>query len=694
MIANTNADDAGDPTIRRVRWRRLGLVGLLLPLLAATVLVWSTTGREDHLDRVPVAVVNNDTILEKPQPMAAGRALAGALTEPSSEETTNLDWSLADTDDAAQGLRDGDYYAVLTIPPDFSKAILSSGTDDPFQGQVTLKSNAAASTTVPFISEAVADAAATSLGNQTTQGYLGNVYDGFNQIASSNQKAASSASQLAQGADQVAKGATDLDSGADQLAGGLGQLATGADELEGGTTSLRQGADDLASGASDLARGARELDAGASDLAGSARTLARKDTGFAGKARQVAAGATGVSRAVHGLSRGTEGVAFNIAVLARICGREGATDVLCNALDRARDRAIRVAEGSVAVDRAAGEIARSTRELAVGAGELAAGTRRLAAGAGSLSRAGGQVSQGADGLSDGATSLAQGATETDQAASSLAAGASSSATAGDELASGSASLSSGAASTDEGANQLSQGLAQGASESPTYSKNQKKSLETTVSEPVVLTHTVQHTSHDNGWLIGLVLGAVLWLAALLAMLLRNVGSVLQHAGAPISSRRLTWVQLRPTTGLALLQGVAVLAALPLLQVSTAAPLSLALLTLLAAATFSLVGVALRWAFGGIGVVAFVLLFALQAAALGNVIPIETAPNAMQVLNGVLPLTAYVNGASQLVTGGHVWSVAGVVTVLLAWSAGAGLLALMVVRNRRLQPVPRTAPSTA
>ncbi len=62
-----------------------------------------------------------------------------------------------------------------------------------------------------------------------------------------------------------------------------------------------------------------------------------------------------------------------------------------------------------------------------------------------------------------------------------------------------------------------------------------------------------------------------------------------------------------------------------------------------------------------------LLLLLQAAALGNVVPLETAPAPMQTLNGLLPLTAYVNGVSQLVSGGSVGSLAGVVTVLLVWA---------------------------
>ncbi len=131
-------------------------------------------------------------------------------------------------------------------------------------------------------------------------------------------------------------------------------------------------------------------------------------------------------------------------------------------------------------------------------------------------------------------------------------------------------------------------------------------------------------------------------------------------------------------------------ALPLVQVSLAKPVHLVLLTLLAAVTFTLLGVALRWALGGAGVVAFVLLLLLQAAALGNVVPLETAPAPLQALNGVLPLPAYVDGASQLVSGGSVGSLGGVVTVLLFWAGLSWLLAVMVVRRRRVGRVPAVA----
>ena len=81
MSENTPIDRPILPGNRR-RWVHLAVVGMPLPLLAAAVLVWSVSNRQDKLDRIPVAVVNNDKILTDPQPMAAGRALTASLTNP------------------------------------------------------------------------------------------------------------------------------------------------------------------------------------------------------------------------------------------------------------------------------------------------------------------------------------------------------------------------------------------------------------------------------------------------------------------------------------------------------------------------------------------------------------------------------------------------------------------------------------
>ena len=94
------------PTTGGRAWRRILVLGVLLPLVAASLLIWSATGRQSHIDQVPVAIVNNDTIITDPQPMAAGRSLTAALTHPTTP-SNNLQWVLADEDNAEAGLKDG-----------------------------------------------------------------------------------------------------------------------------------------------------------------------------------------------------------------------------------------------------------------------------------------------------------------------------------------------------------------------------------------------------------------------------------------------------------------------------------------------------------------------------------------------------------------------------------------------------------
>ena len=666
----------------RRRWRRIGIIGVLLPLLAASILIWSVSGRQSKLDKVQVAVVNNDTIITGPQPMAAGRSLAATLTQPSSSGP-NLDWTLADTDDAQEGLRNGTYYAVLTIPPDFSKAILSTGTDTPERGKLQLVSNAAASTTVPYISQQIASAASTSLGNQATQGYLKNVYGGFNQIAQSNQKAATSASELAGGTQQLAQGAAQLDDGAGTLAGSLLQVASGSAELHTAAGSVASGAQQVQTGVAGVTRGARGLHAGAATLAGDARRLAGKSAGFAAKSREAAAGARGVSIGVRALSVGDRILAARLARLDSQCLAAGGSPPFCARLGQLSTRAGQLVGASQRVSGAAVRLAGGTAQLAAGAAALAHGNAGVAAGAGRLSTGSGELSSSSGQLLGGAASLSQGAAGVDDAAGTLAGGTGKSAEAGQSLASGSQTLASSADQTDDGAQQLSSGLAKGAKESPTYSSSEQDALAGTVSEPVDLTSTVQHTSHGNGWLIAAILGVILWLAALVGALSRDVAGVLRHSLSPIPSRRLALTQAVPIVGLALVQAVAVMVAVLIFHTSVAAAVPLALFSALAAVAFSLLAQALRLALGRVGVTLFVFLLIVELAALGNVIPLETAPSSLQTLNRVLPLTVYVNGASGLVSGGEVTSVVAASLVLAVWALGSWAALLALVRRRRV-----------
>ena len=681
MSENAHEDAGGR------HWLRIALVGVVVPVLAVLLLVWSALGRQDQIDKIPVAIVNDDTILTDPQPMAAGRALTASLTNPTGSSEL-LDWTLTGADDAKAGLRSGKYYAVLTIPSDFSAAVVSSGTDAPESGQVTLESNAAASQTVPYISETVVAAASAALGSQVTQTYLKNVYAGFNQIAASNQQAADGAAQVADGTQQVQDGADQVDAGAQSLASSLGVLASGAGELDAGTVALAQGAAKVDAGAEGVAEGSDALSSKAARLDSGADTLASR---AAKHATRAAAGAKASAELAKGATRVGEradGLASDLSGLSGDCVSAGASPEFCARLLAASDDGRVVADESRVLGRAAEGLARADKALATGAEALADGDRELADGTSALAGGARRLSTAAGEVASGAATVATGAATLSSSAASLASGAQKAAAGAEQLASGSDSLSTGAASANSGAQQLSTGLAQGASESPTYSDAQQDTLVRVVSQPVVLTHDTVYGDRTNGWLLGGIVGIVLWLAALAAALGRDVGSARRFALTPVSSRRIATAQSVPVLGLALLQGAVVIATVIVVGVSVASSVTLALLTVLAALTFSLMAYAARLAWGTTGVAVFVLFLVFQLSALGNVLPVETAPPVLQTLNALLPLSAFVNAASQLVTGGAVFSTISTVVVLAVWSAAAYASTLTVVkRQRMLTPAP-------
>ncbi len=665
----------------RLRWQRIAAIGVLLPLLAAALLIWSASGRQAKLDQVPVAIVNNDQIITDPQPMAAGRSLTAALTHPDAG-TTNLDWVLTDSKDATAGLHNGAYYAVLTIPTDFSSSILSSGTDQPQQGKLTLVSNAAASTTVPYISQQIAAAAAASLGQQVTQGYLKNVYAGFNQIAQSNAQAASSAAQLASGTQQLSAGAAQLSTGASQLASSLGQVASGTAQLAAGAASVQSGATQVRTGAAGVASGARRIHTATAAVADKTHTLARASSVLAAGSRALSVGAGRVSTSAHAVAGDAGDLADEVSTLSAECAAQGGSASFCDALAAADLQGQSLATDSGRLDDRAGLLARAATGISTGSSAVARGNVAVAGKLRVLSGGTSALSTSANRLLAGATSLEQGADALNSAAGQLTTGTQAAAQGGSSLASGASTLAASASQVNDGAQQLSAGLAKGATQTPTYTDDQQTALASVVSQPVLLTARVQYTDHGNGWLIALIVGAILWLAALVAALSRDLTGIVRNALSPVSSRRLAMAQALPVIGLGLVQAASVVIAVLLVHRSTASAIPLALLTLLASTAFTALALALRLAFGRVGVTIYVLFLVVQLAASSNVVPLETAPAALRRLNVFMPLTAYTNGASQLVSGGHVASYVGVVVVLAVWTAGAFALMVTVVRRAR------------
>jgi len=263
--------------VRLFRYPKALIVVVLLPLLIAGVGMWALKDRVDRLDDVPAAVVNLDegatmTVDGKEQLVPFGRQLAGALTQPGTTQqgdattTVGFDWRLTDEKEAQEGLKNGEYAAVIVIPKDFSTKLATLGTTDAEQADIQVTTNDASGALDSAIGIAISQAAAASTGTEMTRQYLSQLYVGFNTMKDSF-------TQAADGAEDIDDGVTGLDDGLGQTSEGARQLADGSSGLAGGAQDLSDGMNGLDSGIQQTATGTRSLADGLGDLADGADQL-------------------------------------------------------------------------------------------------------------------------------------------------------------------------------------------------------------------------------------------------------------------------------------------------------------------------------------------------------------------------------------------------------------------------------------
>ncbi len=280
---------------------------VLVPVAIAGLAAWSLADTAGNIDRVTAAVVNEDrgaTVTSADgteQRLRLGEDLAGGLL--SGAGTDTFTWvEVADAAEAREGLTDGRYGAVLTIPSDFSRTIATiraaaaggEATAAAQRAKLQLETNDATSYLLGSIARSISDTIALSAAEQVTAAYVDDV---LLSVTNAQGRMAGTAAD----ADGVAAGSTDLASGASTVSSVAGELVTGLEEMASGTSDASAGFDKLAAGIDQLAIGTRKIATGASKLRGGTQAAADGST-------QLAAGAESLAGGLDTLYSGTAGL--------------------------------------------------------------------------------------------------------------------------------------------------------------------------------------------------------------------------------------------------------------------------------------------------------------------------------------------------------------------------------------------------
>ena len=261
----------------RTPMQRAGLAFLLIvPLLYGGIYLWSNWDPYGRLNDVPVAVVNDDHPVEaEGRTVSAGSELVSEL-----KKNPLLGWRFTDGAEAAEGLKAGRYYAVITVPPDFSSKLTSGATGSPEQAAMSIRLDDANNFLVGIMAETVQSelerqvaAAAVATYFEVAFGKLGELHDGLADAASGAGELRGGLGEAKDGSEQLVQGLGAADTKTAKLADGLGQAKMGTDSLVTGLGKLKNGTGTLAGGLGELKAGTGKLAPGAAELSQGIHTL-------------------------------------------------------------------------------------------------------------------------------------------------------------------------------------------------------------------------------------------------------------------------------------------------------------------------------------------------------------------------------------------------------------------------------------
>ena len=236
--------------------------------------MWDPYGKVDHL---PVAIVNEDKpVTYNDETLEVGNEMVDSL-----KDNESLDFHFVSSKEAKDGLKNGTYYMVITIPEDFSANASTVLDEHPRKMVLDYETNPGTNYIASKLSETALNKIRTSVADTVTKTYTETVFDQIVTVGEGMTEASDGAGQLADGAIQLADGnntiTTNLNvlanssltfkNGADTLHVGLKQYTDGVAQLNDGSKELKDGLSTLNSGASALASGVSQLSSGSSSLA-------------------------------------------------------------------------------------------------------------------------------------------------------------------------------------------------------------------------------------------------------------------------------------------------------------------------------------------------------------------------------------------------------------------------------------------
>ncbi len=227
--------------------------------------IWDPYGQVKNL---PVAFVNEDKGAQ-----LNGRTLnIGQSVEQKLKNNHDLGWEFVNKQQADSGVSSGHFYAVVTVPTDFSAKAASITAAQPQQAVIRYTTTPAKNYIGSLVSNQASEKVKTSVAEQITQAYAKGVLENIGKLGDGLETAAGGAATLHGGLTQLQAGAQTYAGGVRQLAVNQRVMANGLAQLGDGSRQLQAGLGQLSNGlpsesqVAQLTNGMKQLQAGLNQL--------------------------------------------------------------------------------------------------------------------------------------------------------------------------------------------------------------------------------------------------------------------------------------------------------------------------------------------------------------------------------------------------------------------------------------------
>ena len=314
--------------------------------------IWDPYGQTKNL---PVAFVNED----KGASLNGKSLNVGESVEKKLKDNHDLGWEFVSKQQADEGVNNGHFYAVVTIPSDFSQKAASITESEPQQAVINFTTTPAKNYIGSLVSNQAAAKVKSSVSEQITQAYAKGILENLDKLGIGLDTAANGASTLHDGLGRLQSGTQTYVGGVKQLAvnqqsltGGLAQLSDGSRKLQAGLGQLSNNLptesqlSQLSDGMKQLQSGINQLNASVSNpspalvaqqnkVKTDAQTLA--ETMLASRSDLLAAGGTLQTLGAQAAASGSDSTTISLPQISNISRALTKTQIISAQMETLRE---------------------------------------------------------------------------------------------------------------------------------------------------------------------------------------------------------------------------------------------------------------------------------------------------------------------------------------------------------------------